>query len=182
MELRECIFKKTRIWSIWDVLPYRWSLYYYDYIKPIFKPRHDRIRKAIPRTWCDISQLIVDVNFEFVKSFYEEEYKDGVVDWKATEPHRLFEEWLIDVYRYITVERPILQNRLENSYSAINTSFMDRFKETVDDNGNRVYVLVDDGIPYEVKYKDVIHYENLINKKDTEYLKQIVEKRESFWT
>ena len=32
-------------------------------IQCFFFPKHQEIRKAIPRTWADISSLIVDVNF-----------------------------------------------------------------------------------------------------------------------
>ena len=41
---------KFSIRSVWDVLPFRWKLRYYDKIRPIFAPENNRIRKAIPRT------------------------------------------------------------------------------------------------------------------------------------
>ena len=76
-KIRNFIQEKTGVWDLWDILPYRWNMWYYDKLKPIFKPKHSRLRNAIPRQWCDISSLIVNVNFEFIKTFYEEEYVDG---------------------------------------------------------------------------------------------------------
>jgi len=82
------ILDKFGVWDLWDIFPYRWNMWYYDKLEPIFKPKNSRLRKAIPRQWRDVSSLIVDVNFEFIKAFYEDEYVDGVVDWTATEHHQ----------------------------------------------------------------------------------------------
>ena len=181
MELREWFFKKTKIWSLWDILPFGWSMYYYDYIKPIFNPQHQRIRKAIPRNWCDIASLIETVNFEFIKSFYEDEYKNGLIDWKATEHHKEFEEWLIKAYRYITVERPILEKRLEEAYPPTR-SISEMFKPITDENGRKMFEMIDDGIPYEVKYKKVNELKDKIEKKDAKVLVEIIKRRDNFWT
>ena len=181
MELREWFFKKTKIWSLWDILPYRYCMYYYDCIKPIFSPKHKRIRNAIPRNWCDITSLIETVNFEFVKSFYEDEYKQSCVDWKATEHHKEFEEWLIKAYRYITVERPILEKRLGEAYPPARP-ISEMFKPITDEKGRKMFEMVDDGVPYEVKYKKVNELKAKIEKKDTKVLIEIIKRRDDFWT
>lgn len=171
---------KLDIWDIWDLFPYSWRHYYWDYIKPIFKPCHQRIRKSIPRTWKDISHLLVDVNFEMIKAFYEEEYKKGIVDWGSDAWHKEFAEWLESAYNYIIVERPQLEKDLSNAYPSI--SLIERMEETFDEKGNKCYTLKDDGIPYEVKYAEVNRIEKLIDEKDTDVLTQFIKRRDFLWT
>jgi hypothetical protein len=180
-KVRIYIFEKYDIWDFLDLFPYSWRMTYYDKIKPIFKPQHERIRKSIPRTWMDVSQLIVDVNFEFIKAFYEDEYKADIVDWDATEHHKEFAHWLELSYKWITQRRPQLQKDLENAYPQ-HSSIESLFKPTTDENGKRVFQMVDDGIPYEVKYAEVNRIEELIDNKDTEILTELIKRRNYFWT
>jgi hypothetical protein len=180
-KIRNYIFQKYDIWDFLDLFPYRWRMYYYDKIKPIFKPQNERIRKSIPRTWTDVSHLIVEVNFEFIKAFYEDEYKADIVDWDATEQHKEFAKWLEESYEYITKIRPHLEINLQNAYPQ-HKNFYNLFEEIVDENGKRMFQMVDDGVPYEVKYKDVIRIENEIENNDTEILTQIIKRRSYFWT
>ena len=180
-KLRSTICEKFGIWDIWDILPYRWNMWYFDKVKPIFKPKNSRLRKAIPRQWRDITSLIVDVNFEFIRAFYEDEYVDGVVDWSATEHHKEFAEWLELSYKYITKQRPELEIEKDNAYPK-SSSIYDMFEPIVDENGRKLYQMKDDGIPYEVKYGEVNRLEKLIEEKDTEILMQIIKRRDYFWT
>jgi hypothetical protein len=179
--IRSYILEKFGIWDIWDLLPYRYSLYYYDYIKPFFSPRNKRIRKAVPRQYRDISSLIIDINFEFIKAFYEDEYKADIVDWDATENHKEFAEWLVKAYRYITVERAILEQRRDDSYP-MSKPLDEMFELKIDENGKKFFEFKDDGIPYEVKYKDVNLLEAEICKRDTEILIELAKRRDYFWT
>lgn len=179
--IRSYLYDKFEIWDTWDLFPYRWSMYYYDYIKPIFKPQNQRLRKAIPRRYSDISHLITEVNFEFIKAFYEDEYKADIVDWDATEHHKEFANWLEKAYEYVAKTRPQLQKDLEEAYPP-HKDFDSLFEPTVDENGKKVFRMVDDGIPYEVKYKDVIRIENEINERDTETLNELIKRRDYFWT
>lgn len=181
-KIRNFICEKFDICDVWDILPYRWNMWYYDTLKPIFKPKNSRLRKAIPRQWRDVSCLIVDVNFEFIKAFYEDEYLDGVVDWNDTEHHKEFAEWLDKSYLYITKERPELEKEKENSYPKTSVDFFNSFEKIVDDQGRTLYQMKDDGIPYDVKYKEVNRLEKLIEERDTEILTQIIKRREYFWT
>jgi len=180
-KVRSFICDKFGIWDVWDILPYKWNMWYYEIIKPIFKPKHSRIRKVIPRQWCDLSSLIVNVNFEFIKSFYEDEYVDGVVDWSATEHHKEFANWLELSYKYITTQRPELEIEKDNAYPK-SSSIDDMFEPFVDENGRKMYQMKDDGIPYEVKYGEVNRLEKLIEEKDTEILTQLIKRRDYFWT
>jgi len=179
--IRLYMYKKFEIWDIWDLLPYRWSMYYYDHIKPFFSPRNKRIRKAIPRRYADISSLIVDVNFELIKAFYEDEYKADIVDWNATEHHKEFADWLEKSYEYVIKTRPQLEKDLENAYPP-SKPIEEMFELKTDEKGKRLFEFKDDGVPYEVKYKDVIRIENEIQSKDTEVLIELIKRRDYFWT
>jgi len=180
-KVRSYVFEKYGIWDALDLFPYSWRMTYYDKIRPIFRPQNERIRKSIPRTWADVSHLMVDVNFEFIKAFYEDEYKADIVDWEATEQHSEFAKWLEITYTYITKDRPQLQKDLENAYPP-SKLFDDMFKPTTDENGKKMFQMVDDGIPYDVKYKEVNRIEKLIEDTDTEILTEFVKRRNYFWT
>jgi hypothetical protein len=179
--IRSYIYEKFEIWDVWDLFPYRWRMYYYDYIKPLFSPSNKRIRKAVPRDYRDVSSLIVDINFEFIKAFYEDEYKADIVDWDATEHHKEFAHWLELSYTWITQRRPQLEKDLENAYPPIR-DFDALFEPKTDENGKRVFEFKDDGIPYEVKYAEVNRIEEVIKTKDTEILTEIIKRRDYFWT
>ena len=173
------IIKKLE--SFYRVTSYRFDMFYFENVKPIFCPQHSRIRKVIPRTWSDIVSLIVNVNFEFIKSFYEDEYKGGIVDWEATKDHKEFAKWLESAYKYITIKRPALEKELDEAYPPAR-NFREAFAEITLENGEKTYRLIDDGIPYKVKYKEVIRLEKLIQKKDTLILTELVKRRDYFWT
>jgi hypothetical protein len=179
--LRFFFLEKFGFWDIWDLLPYRWSMYYYDYIKPFFSPRNKRIRKAVPRQYRDISSLIEDINFEFIKAFYEDEYNSGIVDWQATAGHSEFAKWLEGAYEYITKIRPQLEVDLQNAYPA-HKSFDEMLEPKTDEKGNKLFKFKDDGVPYEIKYKEVNRIEEDIEKKDTEVLIELIKRRHHFWT
>jgi hypothetical protein len=180
-KIRSYLFENYGIWDALDLFPYSWRMTYYDKIKPIFKPQNQRIRKFIPRTYKDISHLMVDVNFEFIREFYEDEYKADIVDWEATEHHSEFAKWLESAYTYITKERPQLEINLSNAYPPFK-GFDEMFKPSITKDGKKMYELADDGIPYEVKYKEVNRIEQLIEDTDTEILTEFVKRRNYFWT
>jgi hypothetical protein len=180
-KIRNFIFEKFGVWDVWDILPYKWNMWYYEVIKPIFRPSNSRIRNSIPRQYRDVTSLIVDVNFEFIKAFYEDEYVDGVVDWTATENHKEFAEWLERSYTYIIDERPKLEKQKENSYPKMGP-FDQLFEEIIDDNGKKLFQFKDDGIPYDVKYGEVNRLEKLMVERDTDILNQLIKRRDYFWT
>ena len=180
-KIRSFIYEKYGIWDVFDLFPYRWRMYYYNYIKPIYKPNNTRLRKAIPRTWKDISHLMVDVNFEFIKAFYEDEYSKDIVDWTGTESHKEFAEWLELSYKWITQQKQQLEKDLENAYPPCKP-LDEMFQPIEDENGRKMFKMVDDGIPYDVKYAEVNRIEKLIDDKDTEILTEFVKRRHYFWT
>jgi len=180
-KIRSYLFEKYGFWDVIDILPCRLRMYYWEIIRPIFSPSNQRIRKFIPRTYRDISHLMVDVNFEFIREFYEDEYKADIVDWEATEQHSEFAKWLESAYIYITKERPQLEIDLSNAYPPFK-SFSDMFKPTIDKDGKKMFEMADDGIPYEVKYKEVNRIEEEIETKNTEILTEFIKRRNYFWT
>lgn len=160
-------------------IKYKFNTLYYDYIRPIFKPQNTKIRNSIPKTWCDISELIVRVNFQLIKSFYEDEYTNGTVDWSHTEAHANFAKWLEGSYKYITEERVQLEKEKDDAYP--NFNFLELFTKSTDSQGRSVFTLTDN-VPYEVRYAEVIRLEKLIEEKDTQLLNDLIKFREHFWT
>lgn len=178
------IFKLSggRATTIFGMLPFSWRHWYYENISPIINPQHSRLRKSIPKQWMDISSLIVTVNFEFIKSFYEDEYCKGIVDWEATEKHKKFAKWLTEAYDYIKVERPKLVKQEEDAYPPV-LPMDETFKAIKDKNGKiESYEFIDRGKTYEELYGEVDRIKELINKKDTKVLTEMVKNRDFFWT
>jgi len=180
-KIRGYLYEKYGVWDFIDIFPGRLRMYYWEIIKPIFKPCNQRIRKSIPRTWKDISHLMIDVNFEFIKAFYEDEYSKDIVDWSGTESHKEFAEWLEESYIYITKERSQLEKDLENAYPPCK-HLTEMFEPFEDENGRKMFKMLTDDIPYEVKYKEVNRIEKLIDNLDTEILTEFVKRRNYFWT
>lgn len=168
-KIRWKLFNKFGVYRFSDLLPYSIKDFYWHKIKPIFKPAHKRVRKSIPRTWYDLDYVLESVNFEVIKSFYEDEYKKGIVDWTATKEHSDFAKWLEGAYRYITVERPDLQKKLDESYP-----------DTVFCIGKLEKKL--SKASYKKLYSGVEKYEKLIEKKDTELLVELIKNRSRLWT
>lgn len=170
--------------SMWDLLPFSWKMRYYDKIRTIWHDENERYRKVIPRTWSDVSSLIDTVNFEFIKGFYEKEYLHGHTDWEGTGEHAVeFARWLESAYDYITIERPKLEEQMENAYPPHRP--LDEMFEPCefDENGKaKMYKMVDDGRSYEEKYGEVNRLEQLIQDKDTEVLTNLIKYRHFFWS
>ena len=159
--LRWLMFKKNLSYKI----PYQIRTAWYEF-KCFFKPQNKKYRAAIPRTWADVCVLIEDVNFSFVKGFYEDEYIKSIVDWSNSGEHVFkFAKWLEKAYEYITIERPQLQKDLDSAYPELTSSR-----------------LINDKLSYEEKYGEVIRIEKLIQDKDTKILTEIIKYREYFWT
>jgi hypothetical protein len=147
-------------------IPYQIRESWYKF-KCFFKPKNKKYRAAIPNTWVDVCALIEDVNFAFVKGFYEDEYKSGIVDWEASgEQCSKFAKWLEKAYQYVTVERPQLQKDLDAAYPPLTA------KRLTEVNRNT----------YEQDYAEVHRLETLINKNDTKILTEVIKYRQYFWT
>lgn len=144
-------------------IPYKYRNFYYTNIRTIFKPQHSRIRKAIPSHWVDLDYVLIHVNFEILKSFYEDEYKDGPVDWSSDKKHKRFAKWLEGAYSYVTIERPKLLKKVEDSYPDLN----------IVESGKK---------SYKELYGNVDKYEKIIFDKDTKIIYELLKNREFLWT
>lgn len=161
------LFNKMGIWKITDLIPYSLRDFYWSKIRTIFKPAHKRIRNSIPREWRDLDFVIENVNFEILKSFYEDEYKKDIVDWTTTTEHKEFAKWLEQAYNYVTIERPALQKKMDESYPDLSVNnILKPISKT----------------SYKKLYGDVEKYEKLIETKDTELMIEIIKRRGWFWT
>jgi hypothetical protein len=98
-------------------IPYQIREFYWMKVKTIWAPKHSRIRKVVPRHWMDLDHVLQNVNFEIIKSFYEDEYKAGIIDWEGTGGDALkFIKWLEEAYIYITSYRKVLEKQIDNAY------------------------------------------------------------------
>lgn len=134
-----------------------WNIYRF------FKPCHKDIRKAIPRQWSDITNLIIDVNFAMILSF-KKESDESCVDWDGTPEHRKFKNWLDSAAGWINAARPALMRQQDNAYPP---------HPLPDDMKNK---------SYDELYGEVNRIEQLIDETDTNILKQMIEYRGYFWT
>jgi hypothetical protein len=160
--LRWLMFKKNISYKI----PYQIRDGWYKF-KCFFNPKNKKYRAAIPNTWADVCALIEDVNFAFIKGFYEDEYKSGWVDWEGSgEPTSKFAKWLEKAYQYITVERPQLQKDLDAAYPPLTAKRLTEINRE----------------SYEEEYAEVHRIEKLIQDKDTKTLTETIKYRQYFWT
>lgn len=174
----------TNYKGIWKFVPFGWRMTYYDKIRPIWNDENKRVRKSIPRTWKDISGLMVELNFEMIKTFYEEEFIAGIVNWECTEGHKEFADWIEYAYNYITRDRLAYEKAMWDAYPP-SRPLREMFVpcETDGKAGEvKMYKMVVDGIPYEVKYGEVHRLEALIEDLDTKVLTDFVKYRGYFWT
>jgi len=132
-------------------------------IQCFFFPKHQEIRKVIPRTWTDLSDLVVDLNFAMILSF-KKEADESWVDWDGTEEHRKFKNWLDTAADWIKKTRPELEKQRDNSYPP-QRPFKEQSAKT-----------------YDELYGEVNRIENLINETDSNILKQMIEYRDYMWT
>jgi len=141
---------------------WKWDDFSYK-VKCTLKPKHQEIRKAIPKTWTDVSNLIVDVNFAMILSF-KKEADESWVDWDGTEKHREFKNWLDSAAHWITVGKPRCEAQADVLYPPY--PLPSHLK----------------GKPYEQLYGELNKMLALIEESDSKILKQMIEYREYFWT
>jgi hypothetical protein len=126
-------------YNIISCIPYPIREFYYEKIKTIWAPQHSRIRKAVPKYWWDLDHVLQVVNFEIIKSFYEDEYMAGIVDWEGTGGDSLkFTKWLEEAYTYITSYRKVLEKQIENAYP--NYKKVEKLEKEMEDKDTEVLI------------------------------------------
>jgi len=160
-------------------LPYRFREFIYS-IKTFFNPRQKWLTKKIPNTWCDKVELIPLCLFEMIKHFVEEEMDNvcwgleedvekGYCSKEYSDKMAAAGNKIREIYNYYTVVRPDLQKQLDGAYPDLGDNFLDSLKEMTKDS-------------YKSLYGEVRRLEELIEKKDTEYLLDIIKLRGYLWT
>jgi len=143
---------------IWDKI--RFGFYDFTwYVYRLYKPCHKRIRKVIPRSWCDLTELTLLVNFEIIKSFVEDEM--DMIEWNSDEHHKAAAAWLNASYKYITKERIQLEEDLRVAYNNV-----DYRSE----------------LPYDEKYKEVLRIEKTIEESDKSVIIGLANYRIFLWS
>lgn len=182
------IQENLHFFGLWAYLPsgwrFRWHDFYWKWIGPVVKPQQKRYRAVIPKTWCDLTELVVIVNFEFIKGFYEDEFLNGCVDWNTHAESKKFARWLKVAYKYITVDRLKLEQDIDNAYPQ-GDQWDNIFKKGQDDNGLVVWTMKDKADPkklYKQRYEKIDRLEKKMEEKDTEIITEMVKYRGYFWT
>jgi hypothetical protein len=132
-------------------------------IQCFFFPKHQEIRKAIPRTWADITSLVVDVNFAMILSF-KKEADESFVNWDGTPQHRQFKNWLDSSAHWITVGKPNCESQANTLHPSHPLTDLQKSKS------------------YEELYGELNKMEKLISETDSNILKQMIDYREYMWT
>lgn len=131
-------------------------------VKFFIKPMVPRMRNAWKRhEYMDICDGIIKINFALIQDFWYEEVKQGYIDWGSSVIHEEFYIWLENAINYIEIERENLLKKLDE---AEHNAFISKEKQ------------------YELRYGEVTEISKLIEEKDTKLLKEMIEKREMFWT
>lgn len=127
--------------KIYRRIPYQVRDFYWRHIRTIWRPQHSRIRKAIPRYWYDLDHILQVVNFEIIKSFYEDEYKAGNVDWEGTGGDAMkFVTWLEWAYTYITSHRSTIEKRIEEAYETASYKKIEKLEQEMEDKDTEVLI------------------------------------------
>jgi hypothetical protein len=152
--------RKVPFWEkIWNPIRFRTNDLVWDVYR-FFNPCHKRLRKVIPRRWCDLTELTLLINFEIIKSFVEEEMH--IIDWNSNDSHKEVAAWLNSSYKYITEERIQLQEEFDIALT--------------DSSDNKR------GQPYAERYAEPNRIEALIDKRDTEILIGLATHRQYLWS
>jgi hypothetical protein len=148
------------------MIPYKVKEFYRTKIEVIWKPKHSRIRKIVPKYWVDLDEVLLLVNFEIVKSFYEDEFVNGFVDWTSDKVHRKFGKWLEKAYAYITKGRPELKKAMYDAYPETKGFAKGKMSR----------------LTYNQLYGEVDRLERLIHDTDTKLITELVKQRDFLWT
>lgn len=151
--------RKHSFWEdIWLTIKFRTNDFFWDVYR-FFNPCHKRIRKVIPRRWCDLPELTLLINFEIIKSYVEEEMDN--VSWDHHEKYTEVANWLRSAYNYITKERLALQKQFDEALEVA--------------SNNR-------GVEYAERYAETNRIEALIDQKDQETLEGLAKYRQYMWS
>src|SRR5260221_12769404 len=127
-------------------------------------PRNKWATDCIPNTYSDKVQIIPDFLFAAITHFVEKSGEDcfGKIDWDASgKEHKKVARQIKQIYMWVKYDRPKYLIKLDNSYPE-------------KPEGMDWLDWMNDKVPYNIKYKDVIKYETIIEQNDDKFLKMIV--------
>lgn len=150
-------------------------------IKNYFAPKQKWLTKKIPNHWQDKPELILDLLFEMVVHFIEEEKGISDLDWQSevesgyvsqeyADKHKQTEATILEIYKWIKTDRPAMEKEYER---LVNLSFTENncrnlcFSFTKEE---REFLLAAHTVEMEM------------NKKDQEMLHKVIEVREYLCT
>jgi hypothetical protein len=200
----EDTLKEKILYKYYDLVPYYWrpKQIWYQFKcwawhrYTTFKPRYQG------HTWCDKTQLLIDLNFEILCKFIEDEVVGGPVNWHSEPEHTKAYNEMYDLYNwwiaghklkeeegYTMLFDPLynevyeILDRYQKSYEASDTRFevCDR-----DAKGKPLYYeMKQDYVDEELHGKYVLakmkleqSHEEFVNNQ----LKRIIDLRQWLWT
>jgi hypothetical protein len=153
----------------------KWSIERkYRKLKMVFKNENHRHNNLIPREYEDDTSLYATVIFKMFKNF-EKELESGIVDWESMDHTSDFKKWYKKTKWRIEVVLPYITKRENAAYD--------------DDNRKKAeWLEVPEGT--EELYPTKFHYNSRFKyyweavelNMETKILKEIIEKRQMFWT
>lgn len=158
-----------------DFFLYRtWELEaFWRKVKLIFRSENSRHNNLIPKEYSDDTHLIGHVITQLFKNF-ENELEAGIVDWEAMEHTNEFKQWYIKTRKRIDKVLPYIEERENKALDKWADNRDCRKQELVPDDWDKtkgVYAL------RFTQYWEDTHY-----SVQTKILKEIIEKRNRFWT
>ena len=134
-------------------------------------PRNTWVADCIPNTYSDKVELIPNFLFAAIINYVEPGGEDcfGRIDWTTNKVHRKVAKQIRQIYKWAKYDRAVALEKLDKSYPKR-------------PEGVEWLDWINDNIPYNIKYKDVIKWEKYIKDRDDKFLIEIVSLREHLWT
>lgn len=163
-------------------------------ISAFFNPRQKWLTKTIPNTWCDKVSLIPHLLFTCLIHYvekeeglsdnydYAEDLEKGYVSQQYVDSVLETDRELREVYNYIKVERPQLEEQHENSYPTPTSKATDFFVKGADGHYTMRSCEELYGFPYKEAYAETHRLEALLEEKDAWAMNTIVKHYQKMWT
>jgi signal recognition particle subunit SEC65 len=156
------------------------------------KDHNKRIRNSIPTEWVDICDLLPELNFQLIKIFYENEFKQSPTDWSYPKDLKQFSKWLEKAYHFVKVERPKIKKEIIQSIPDIpiddlfpTTKSPENFppdKKSKKQSYSQKSSEKIQGKTYKQIYGKSIRLEKKLDNLESKFLKELIDYRSFFWT
>lgn len=143
-------------------------------LKMVFKNENHRHDNLLPREYEDDTSLYTTVIFKMFKNF-EKELDTGFVDWEAMEHTSDFKKWYVKTKWRIEVVLPYITKRGNGAYDDDNRKKSEWLE--VPEGTEELYPTK---FHYNSRFK--YYWEAVELNMETKIMKEIIEKRQMFWT